>query len=142
MKTFFTKVWPYQAVIYLFKVNNGSTITTWEISSNLTINAAKRCLWRRSNVFNVNLNVKDFTYCSIVCFHCRIWTSKCQLGTKLLKAKTWNSPANIHLFKANNRNTINRCEIISKLIIKTPKWRHSQRFGIFIVNFENISHLF
>ena len=34
-----------------------------------------------------------------------------------------------------------RCEICSKLTIKTPKrhqWRH---FGVFIVNFENISHL-
>ena len=30
------------------------------------------------------------------------------------------------------------CEISSKLTIKTPKWR---RFGVFIVNFEHISHL-
>ena len=31
-----------------------------------------------------------------------------------------------------------RCEICSKLTIKTPKRRH---FGVFIVNFELISHL-
>ena len=34
-----------------------------------------------------------------------------------------------------------RCEICSKLTIKTPKRRHWRRFGVFIVNFEHISHL-
>ena len=34
-----------------------------------------------------------------------------------------------------------RYEICSKLTIKTPKRRHWRRFGVFIVNFEHISHL-
>ena len=34
-----------------------------------------------------------------------------------------------------------RCEICSKLTIKTPKRRQWRRFGVFIVNFEHISHL-
>ena len=34
-----------------------------------------------------------------------------------------------------------RYEICSKLTIKTPKRRHWRRFGVFIVNFEYISHL-
>ena len=34
-----------------------------------------------------------------------------------------------------------RCEICSKLTLKTPKRRHWCRFGVFIVNFEHISHL-
>ena len=34
-----------------------------------------------------------------------------------------------------------RCKICSKLTIKPPKRRHWRRFGIFIVNFEHISHL-
>ena len=33
-------------------------------------------------------------------------------------------PANIHLFKVNNINTRKRCEICSKLTIKTPERRH------------------
>ena len=33
------------------------------------------------------------------------------------------NPANIYLFKVNNRNTRTRCEICSKLTIKTPE-RH------------------
>ena len=44
-------------------------------------------------------------------------------------------PANIHLFKVNNRNTRKRCEICSKLTIKTPE----RRSGVFIVNFEEVS---
>ena len=39
-------------------------------------------------------------------------------------------PANIYLFKVNNRNTRKRCEICSKLTIKTPERSES------IVNFE------
>ena len=35
-----------------------------------------------------------------------------------------------------------RCEVCSKLIMKTPRRRHwRRRFGIFTVNFEHISHL-
>ena len=51
-------------------------------------------------------------------------------------------PANIYLFKVNNRSSRKRCEIFSKLIIKTPERRQRRRSGVFIVNFENISHLF
>ena len=42
-------------------------------------------------------------------------------------------PAAIYLLKVSIRNTRTRCEICSKLTIKIP--------GIFIVNFEDISHL-
>ena len=38
----------------------------------------------------------------------------------------------IYMFKVNNRNTRARCEICSKLTIKT---------GVFIFNFKHISHL-
>ena len=47
------------------------------------------------------------------------------------------NPAGIYLLKVNNRNTRTRCEICSKLTIKTPE----RRSGVFIVNFEHISHL-
>ena len=62
-----------------------------------------------------------------------------------LNMNTWNigfKSANIYLFKVSNRNTGKRSEICSKLTIKTlerRQWRHS---GVFIVNFEDISHLF
>ena len=50
---------------------------------------------------------------------------------------TYRYPANIYLFKVNYGNTRKRCEICSKLAIKTPERRH-----VFIANFEHISHLF
>ena len=52
------------------------------------------------------------------------------------------TPAKIYLFKVNNRNTIRRCEICSKLTIKTPEERQSRKSGVFMVNFEQISHIF
>ena len=45
----------------------------------------------------------------------------------------------ICLLKVNRRNT--RCEICSKLTIKTPKRRQWRRSGVFILNFEHISRL-
>ena len=50
-------------------------------------------------------------------------------------------PDGNYMFKVNNRNTRTRCEICSKLTIRIPEQRHWRRSGIFIVNFEHISHL-
>ena len=45
------------------------------------------------------------------------------------------------MFKVNNRNTRRRRGICSKLTIKTPERRHWRHSGVFVVNFEYISHL-
>ena len=45
------------------------------------------------------------------------------------------------MFKVNNGNIRARCEICSKLTIKTGERRHWCRSGVFNVNFEHISHL-
>ena len=45
-------------------------------------------------------------------------------------------PANIYFFKVNNRNTEKRCDIYSKLTIKTPERR--QFFSFSIVDFEQV----
>ena len=50
-------------------------------------------------------------------------------------------PAGIYLLKVNYRTTRTRCEICLKLIIKIPERCQWRRSGIFIVNFEHISHL-
>ena len=42
------------------------------------------------------------------------------------------------MLKVDNRNNRTRCEISSKLILKTPERRHWRHFGDFIVNFEHI----
>ena len=49
--------------------------------------------------------------------------------------------AGIYLFKVNNRNSRTRCEICSKLNMFKYVRHHWRRSGVFIVNFEHISHL-
>ena len=51
------------------------------------------------------------------------------------------NPAGIYLLKVNNRNTTKmKCEICSKLTVKTPERPHWHCSGVFIANFEHISH--
>ena len=50
-------------------------------------------------------------------------------------------PVSIHLLGVNNRSFKIRCEIRLKLTIKTPERRQWGRSGVFIGNFEHISHL-
>ena len=47
----------------------------------------------------------------------------------------------IYLLKVNNRNTRTSSEICSKLTMKTPERRQWRCSGVFIINFEHISHL-
>ena len=51
-------------------------------------------------------------------------------------------PACICQLKVNNKNTKTRFRICSKLTIKTPERRQWHRSGVFIVELEEISHLF
>ena len=49
-------------------------------------------------------------------------------------------PANIYMFKVNDRNARKRFEICSRLTIKTEKRRQWHRSSVFVVNFEHISY--
>ena len=49
--------------------------------------------------------------------------------------------ANIYLFNVNNENTRKMCETSSKLATKTSERRQCRCFGVFNVNFEQISHI-
>ena len=51
------------------------------------------------------------------------------------------NPVGNYMFTVKNRKTWTRCEICSKLKIKTPERRYWPRSGVFIANFEHISHL-
>ena len=46
------------------------------------------------------------------------------------------------MLKVKNRNPRKRCEIYPTLTVKAPEQRHWRRSGVFIVNFQHISHLF
>ena len=79
------------------------------------------------------------TSCLLVC----LWSnpSSCPLTENFWKHLVTHFPANIYLFKVNNRNTSERCEICSKLAIKTSGRRHWRCSGVFTVNFEHTSYL-
>ena len=62
------------------------------------------------------------------------------LKTTVVYKNYISAPAGIYLLKVNNRNIRTRCGICSKLTIKTPEQRQWRRSGVFIVNFEHISH--
>ena len=49
--------------------------------------------------------------------------------------------AGIYQFKVNNRKTRAMSEICLTLTIKTPERRHWRRSGVFVFNFEQISHI-
>ena len=49
-------------------------------------------------------------------------------------------PVHIYLFKVNNKNARKSCATCSKLTIKIPEQRYRRRSGVFIGNFEHISH--
>ena len=63
-----------------------------------------------------------------------------QLGRHFC-GSSFHFPASIYLLKANNRNTRTRCEICSKLTIKTLGRHQWHRSEVFIANFEHILHL-
>ena len=56
--------------------------------------------------------------------------------THNFRGKNYNSnQANIYMLKVTNRDTRKKCEIYSKLTIKTPGWRQKGPSADPIVNF-------
>ena len=51
-------------------------------------------------------------------------------------------PFGFYLFKVNNWNTREMCELRSKLTRKTPERRHWRHSSVFIVNLEQVCHIF
>ena len=70
---------------------------------------------------------------------CCVWSDS---FIHLLNQFHSNNLANSYLFKVNKRKTGRICKICSKLTITIPEWRNWHRSGVFIINFEHISHFF
>ena len=87
-----------------------------------------------SNIFSCSL-IASFKIHDGACIHYSIYV------IKQFREYSCSGPVCIYLLKVNNRNTGRRCEISSKLTIKTPQKRHWRRSGVSIVNFDYISHL-
>ena len=72
----------------------------------------------------------------------KIKTVKNKFISKFQISENYRKPANIYLFKVDNRNTRKRCEICSKLTIKIPEWLTLNIFHtcstVSVVNFEHV----
>ena len=142
--------------IHLFKVNSRNIWERCNICSKLTTKTQERCHWHRFGIFIVNFDnfFTPFPNVSIVDIEHKFVCWKVYYTQKSLQALSIKAnkcsyalsqnkfTAYIYLFKVNNRKTRRRCEICSKLTIKIEERRQWGRFGVFIVNFEHITHLF
>ena len=96
---------------------------------------AKKYLSKRCKIFDVRLTI--------------LWTlgmtgwklRQVDLSRFLGQNKILRVPVAIYLLKVNNRNTRTRCKICSNLTKKTPRRFQWRRSSVFIVNFEQISHI-
>ena len=71
-----------------------------------------------------------------------LWEPTSFLITSFPIHSSRNVPANIYLLRVKNWNIITRYEIGSNFNNKTPERGHWPHFGVFVVNFEHILHLF
>ena len=77
-------------------------------------------------------------FCMLLCldpnrckkYHVIISTQK-QVSSETECTSAGSNPAGIHMFKMNQRNTRTRCEICSKLTIKTPERHYWKPFLVF-----------
>ena len=84
----------------------------------------------------------DFEQVNDSCESLWKWTNfKTPGSVTYISLKSLYFPIGNCIFKVNDDSTGIKCVICLKLIIKTPKQRHWRRSGVFIVNFERISHL-
>ena len=74
-------------------------------------------------------------------FHPILLKKVCKINSVRLHGKFFSVSGGIYLLKVNHRNTRIRCEICSKFTIKIPERRQRRCSGVFIVQFEHISHL-
>ena len=123
-----------------------------EICSKLTIKTPERHRWRHSGVCIVNS--KEISH--IVLMFLLLTLNKNILWKKftvqilmmslenviLNKSGTQQNPAHSYLFEVNNKNSRKRCEICSKLTIKTPELRHWRHSVVFIVNISIFRNFF
>ena len=95
--------------------------------------------------------------CDVCCVKCQSdWKQNCLLNplpslvlyftvfqVRIIKSSECNPfSAKIFLVQSPQWNTRRKCEICSKLTIKTPEQRHWRCSGVLNVNFEHVSHLF
>ena len=107
----------------------------WQINFIKVHRSIKNQIYHRLSLIHISL----FHFCKIfLTFYCR-WKSFKSTFDINIWTMINDISAGIYLLKVNNRNTSRRCEICSKLTIKTPERGQWRRSGVLIVSFEYIS---
>ena len=118
---------PWQSATSIKLQSNCIEITRWHGCSPVNWLHLFRTPFPRNTSVSLLLRFTEGILYSLL-----MWQNKetCSLKSKVFKSSNviitgWWSliPANIDLFKVNNRNNRKRCEICSKLTIKTPERR-------------------
>ena len=112
----------YPANIYLLKGSNRNTRKMCEICSKSTTKTPEWHHWRWSSVFIFNLEHISHPFLVSSVFIGNFEQVNISWGRLVTdrKRERWHyvaSPANIYLFKVNNRHTRKRSEISSKLLL-------------------------
>ena len=104
------KICIVQCIMKLSKFYKGTTVWVFWSVQRLIQNPVKYLRWaflRKLLTILAKSSISD------------VW-----LTPLLLIRRRYSNPAGIYLLKVNNRSTRTRCEICSKLTIKTPERRH------------------
>ena len=111
--------------------NNVVVTISRHIENSCIVKTVYSGIFRHSTISGTFNNIQP---CSGILMHIRIYRGifwhYCSVGN--------------YMFKVSNRGTRARCEICSKVTIKTLERRHEHHkryFGVFFVNFEYISQL-
>ena len=132
----------FPANIYQFKVSKIITRKGFKTCSKLTISTSEQCLGWNLFFLCKFIEKEISTQMSFRCPYCWLWTYFTSFSSVFIVDFKYVFVYWVYcMFKGNNRNTRTRCEICSKLTIKTPERRYWRRSGVFIVNFEHVSHL-
>ena len=118
-------------MIFLYTLQNTVLINTEVYSVNLSIQCQHEKMWSRTTPqFSRSINS--------LCETDLIETMFSFLHRESQSVAPY--LAEVYLLKVNKRNTRTRCEVCSKLTIKTPERRYWHCSGVLIVNFEHILH--
>ena len=118
--------------------SSGSSVSTKPEGLQKVEEVGNKSLCEQTEIYTINCTI---SICALIgCRNTRHLIARIPNAFSIF-LRALDNPGDIYLFKVKNRNTRKRCEICSKIMIKTPERRHNRRSSVFIVNFEYISRL-
>ena len=99
--------------------------------------------WMTGKKENIRKSLQYFEVFLLICkkWFCYVHFAISRKKKVILQLNSNCIPDDNYMFKVNNKNTKTRCEICSKLTIKTSEWGHWCCSDLINNNFEHTSHL-